>query len=396
MSRQLIALLVGTSMVWSGCNSPDEAPVDESLEEVVGEAHHRITCSEHLSETGDPRLNEFEIYDLTAMNRNLESDEDLKAFAGIDEVENCEEAREFSRKKTEYEDGQPPAPDTTPLAPSPEEPPASDRLEDHTRIFHGLTSGGTWGVVRIMIAEEDPGTGSCTTNEAPCAGCTGFMINDTTIVTAAHCLTPFTTTDHSYDWFNIDYYVGGGFRNVTSGWDYLEFYIDENYTGTGDTKDDIGVVIRNDGWEGCTNQDYVRLHRGGFGYIEKGKAYGYGVNKYSSTGWGVLRKGWLDVDWVGTNHFYNLADYYGMCDGDSGGPIYTIQNNRWLVLGLLSNVNTVSGQPDSKVCAYEGVKQRWVRMNDNNIDWIEEKTGVTCTNYHTDVGSIAYNYARCW
>ena len=223
------------------------------------------------------------------------------------------------------------------------------------------------------------------------SGCTGALIGPSHAITAGHCV--FDALDGEHEgWIEASFYYfdpDTGKRFLTSGWLYA--YVKENYTGAdGDTHGDLALLSRWGKWESTDTSDYLRLSRGNCHQVDKNTFYGRGYSGFNGLGSGTLRTMGWDNKWCGHHHFFGLEGHAALCKGDSGGP-HIVNESGWeLIAGLHSNHEIAF--TGSKRCAKENGKMRAVRINENNVNWIESKLGFSCNRYSAN----GHPYSRCW
>ncbi len=321
---------------------------------------------------------EFFVFD--AINGQLADDEGLRSFAGFEHVSSCEEAREFVAAKNEYQEQQPP------LA----EQDATEELEypveEAPRIANGSSSKFEPSVNLTIWS----GTGWTSAGS-----CTGFIIGPREIVTAAHCIPAdkkrpvrVTVRQPLGSLGTIDACVA----NCSGVVENAQGYRHPNYTGAGDSGDDVGVFVFDSDFGTFASHavDRVRMMVNTTWNGAPIDVYGWGRNTQSGGG-GVAREGDMTVSWAGSKHFTANATGTRACRGDSGGPaVRTSVTDHPLVVGVHSERAGNIGPG----CPYSDGFNRWMQVGPK-IPWIEARIGRSCNRYTSQTNS-SITYARCW
>lgn len=334
---------------------------------------------ELAARSGDPTpCGDREFYVFDAINEQLDSDEGLRAFTRMEQVETCDEAREFVELKNEY---------GAELELPDEHPDEALPVEISPRIANGSLSQSRPSVE--LVIRQGPGYGDAIL-------CSGSLIGPREIVTAAHCIyqdgpRPVKVTVRQA-------LRGGGAQDVcvancsnltTSN---ATGYRHPSYTGLGDAGDDVAVIVLNADLPAPANQtsDWIRLMHYKTWNNAPLKIYGWGRNTQNG-GSGVSREGDVVVSWSGSKHFTaNATDARG-CKGDSGGgAVREVAGDFPLSVGVLSEMAGSIGAG----CPYTDGFNRWAHVGPK-ISWIENRIGRTCSDF-VSASNPSITYARCW
>jgi len=306
-------------------------------------------------------------FDPEQINATLADYPELAEALALDEVRTCEDAGTYFAAYRDYIESFPS-----------EEVLESDEQPTELRIANADgTNLSTGGVLKLP-------------------GCTGVLITDRALITAAHCVDHFSPNGARNFWKE-------NFKIKDFGWaewkGTVRINIHPNYTGESfggdlDDGDDIAVVKLIGDSFGFPNSHRHRLYKGYMSEIGWMKAFGRGYSSNAGGGSGTLRYMNYKPDWAGPYHFLMYADDPSrICLRDSGGPVrdLTPTNGYPTVAGLITSIQGFDGD----LCSIDGGKQRAIRIQ-HKIRWIDDMLGGNdsddCTTFH-DNGWV---YERCW
>jgi hypothetical protein len=245
-------------------------------------------------------------------------------------------------------------------------------------ILNGTVITGKFGVVDI-------------------GGCAGVMISPVHIVTAGHCVAGQLSSKSGFITATVSYFdPATAIRPISDQNELMWAWLHDDYTSGTDARNDLALIKRyhsaKGAWNGTSERDYLKLSIGSCSQIDRNTFYGRGPD--GSSGAGTLRYMPVDIKWCGSGHFYDLQGSRRTCVGDSGGPnIVTLidptqPRREDVVVGLFSNLDTENGTG----CTKSGGKQRYFRMTNGKINWLESKIGHACT-VDTYVG---HSFRKCF
>jgi hypothetical protein len=278
-----------------------------------------------------------------------------------------------------------------------------DTLEQAIRDGSTVANGG--GVVKVIIrSSSNPGAGA--------AMCTGSLIKNNVVLTAAHCMDGFASNGGI---LTVEVYktVNGQQQCITSGFPNTPGRAcpttrgaiakwDTDYSGIGDVWHDYGVLVLITGAfaNGVVSSDYLDIYDGAASPVRAFDAWGYGVAGFDSSGGGVLRSAPKYMNEYDAREFKDTdigSNQPRMCNGDSGGPALakttTFTRANRVLLGTLSGQR---GTGDNEICTREGSAELWNRTG-TRVAQLESWIGRSCsTVYATDSGGTQRTLRRCW
>jgi Trypsin len=267
---------------------------------------------------------------------------------------------------------------------------------------HKIT--GRAGVVRIRLPVRPDGKRSM---------CTGWLLNETTVVTAAHCLE--NSEGPNVLGFRIEYMRPGvGADPILTegtpvqakaspfyegGFEVGDFFSNPLNPGEADAKHDIAFIKSSTPWPNTTHTDYLRVYNDDLRTLTS--VYVYGTGNIFRTVQATdpddklrfshfnLEPGPFSSDLVIVTE---AGQTERLCSGDSGGPYIKEIDG----LSLVAGVHHGTDRSKSEFCpkpggAQWGEKLTWSGSDD--FQWLRS-FGVSCQ-FYAPPGN-GNNYARCF
>ncbi len=235
-------------------------------------------------------------------------------------------------------------------------------------IVGGLPESG-WNGVGALVTNSDWGYAG--------SFCTGTLIAQQWVLTAAHCLVLEGTTTPKDPAF-VMFYVGtdatptGDNEYPAAGYLYQAdaIHIHPGYDPV-DTKDDVAMMHLA---KKALGVDITPLNIAALNgsYIDEEVLYvGFGVNNVGmGTGSGIKRSGTMPLVSFYTDTYLSKNEGTGICFGDSGGPGLLEIDGEWRVIGVNSSV--AKDEESGATCYGYGIHSRV----DAYLSWINQKMGV--------------------
>jgi hypothetical protein len=219
--------------------------------------------------------------------------------------------------------------------------------------------------------------------------CSGSLIGNTEVLTAAHCFPSETGRPVSIKLGDGTCIHGSCDSSQPPNTAYTIPH--SGYSGTGDWNDDVGVALMFNAHPPPANTSsyWVRIAAERFFAGQSVWLRGYGVVSHQGIGSGTLRRSTQDVEIDGTSEFYmrsNTVTGEGRpCAGDSGGPAESTDFGTVVVAGVWSGWTN-----GSDYCPFPG-DSFWHTQMGAKIAWLESKIG-PCLDGHNN----GLDYVRCW
>lgn len=394
-SKKAIVSVLGGLSLLAGCDGGSESgsasnPVDTEWQPVLAAfpytgADGQTVCSGlERYESGRHYVNN-ESYDFDAMNAALAGDGPLTPdvvsairAGGVEKVTTCEGARLFfTLKQALFEANSLPTGDR----------PAADDDTSIDKVAEGVAASLPY-VVRVQpfdFASGNFGT------------CSGVLIGDRALLTAAHCFGEKRPTSLNQVWdVRVDYGRGeGGAGNASvnciSGGNSCgaspsglnaSVFIFNGYLGGPDTERDLALVINKTPWA----INGAPLHWTNFRPMtatapKAGETYwiaGYGAHAATGSGTGIHRRSTkaASIDNAYTGYWRDevVKGVGRPCAGDSGSPALNTSRITGSLVGpeLIIGIHSNANRADTEACPSPGAYFRYTRLEDK-LSFIKSK-----------------------
>ena len=345
---------------------------DRKTDPVVNSPRSTTYCGNSSADL----FSDVELYDLPKMDKELKADSALRAASGLERIESCEDARLMIEAKMEMQQS------TSGNKSRPEQP---STLVNKWRNGTVRSLAGSVGITIFASTRADD------------RFCSGTLVSESSLVTAAHCFGRTLGTSSGQVWVVVTYrsprdnqYYFVSDSNVTTTGSLAAFKqawvdIHPDYTGSGDAWDDLALVTLPDigprtrfpqDWSVPNgNSDFMTFASPNVVVGQSTLFHGWGITGDNLTNSGQARvpqdSAAKTVDEVSSDNKYfivNAESDFGVCVGDSGGAAYTARGTPRL-MGVPAWVNLQPGRP-TNWCAQNGDAQFWTALPPK-LAWIK-------------------------
>jgi V8-like Glu-specific endopeptidase len=196
------------------------------------------------------------------------------------------------------------------------------------------------------------------------AFCTGALVDEVTVLTAAHCVDHILTSPGA----DVRFYTGAGGAEPLEGG--IAVVDAESNPGWNGSNADIGLVYLEQAAEEVPQ--FVQVDEMPPGEWE-GRfvtLVGYGITEDGLVDSGTKMKTEVQIYAFDEDVFFHYTVGTNGCFGDSGGPALYEQDGRWWVVGVLS---ALFGHRTEQVCVGGG---GYEARPDVYADWISERADI--------------------
>ena len=244
--------------------------------------------------------------------------------------------------------------------------------------------------------------------------CTGWMLNETVVVTAAHCVVD--AQGGAITGYTIDYMRPGFGRDrllnssdvvevraspfYSGGTTVADFFSNPLHPSENNAKHDLGFIRTSSRWKNTRYSDYLRVYDDLMSTLTS--VYVYGVGNIFRTVSATdpedkLRFSHFQVDPNALSSDLVIWTYAGeterLCAGDSGGPYMKKIDGLDLVAGGHHGTDRSSSDFCPKPGGTQwGEKLTWSGSDD--LDWLRSSVNASCSSYAPS--GQGNNYVRCF
>ncbi len=208
-----------------------------------------------------------------------------------------------------------------------------------------------------------PAVGALT--DAGGAFCTGALVDEVTVLTAAHCVDHILTSPGA----DVRFYTGAGGEEPLEGG--IAVVDAESNPGWNGSNADIGLVYLEQAAEEVPQFVQVDTMTPGDWEGRFVTLVGYGITEDGLYDSGTKMKTEVQIYAFDEDVFFHYTAGTNACFGDSGGPALYEQQGRWWVVGVLSAL--FGHRSKGQVCVGGGGYQ--IRP-DVYADWISERADI--------------------